>query len=108
MKVMQVLLAAGADKNAKTQSNRTPLMECCEFGDVEAVQVLLAAGADLMVESRAGKKIALEYARHHLAVFEALHQVRMWRMTAIAIVLHSLYFDWVNPMAFLNPRLLIN
>jgi ankyrin repeat protein len=41
------LLARGADVNAKTRYNQTPLMFAAERGKLEIVQVLIEAGADM-------------------------------------------------------------
>ena len=46
LEVVQVLLEAGADKNAATQDGETALMAAARDGHLEVVQVLLDAGAD--------------------------------------------------------------
>ena len=47
-----VLLAAGADPNARAEDGYTPLHRAAQFGTAEAVMALLEAGADLAVRTR--------------------------------------------------------
>lgn len=53
-RVVEALLRAGADANAATQSNSTPLIVAAFGGSLAAVEVLLAAGANPNVRNDAG------------------------------------------------------
>ncbi|HUQ39136.1 MAG TPA: ankyrin repeat domain-containing protein [Acidimicrobiales bacterium] len=44
--VVELLLAAGADVNARQQGGWTPLMQAAHHGDMELVDMMLAYGAD--------------------------------------------------------------
>ena len=47
LEIVQALLAAGAEVNAKTDKGLTALIEAIEKGHTETVQALLAAGAEV-------------------------------------------------------------
>lgn len=47
MKVVCLLIKAGADVNAKTTDGWTALMAAANVGSLEAIELLLAAGADV-------------------------------------------------------------
>jgi ankyrin repeat protein len=53
--VAQVLLAKGADVNAKDGDGRTALMQAAREGDIEIARILLAAGADVNAQDRRGQ-----------------------------------------------------
>jgi ankyrin repeat protein len=55
-KAIKVLVAAGADVNARDRSGTTPLMNCSYLKD--AVQELLTAGADPLLQDRYGRTAA--------------------------------------------------
>jgi ankyrin repeat protein len=44
--IAEVLLSAGADKDAKDKDGETPLRRAAESGHKECVELLLSAGAD--------------------------------------------------------------
>jgi len=75
VEVAQVLLAAGADVNARNQNENTSLIIAAVNGCVEVAQVLLAAGADLEAKNNVGKT-ALDYAkqRGHAAIVAMIEQ----------------------------------
>jgi len=51
LSVTQLLLAKGADINAKDQGEETALTLCADQGNTEIVQALLDAGADVTVKT---------------------------------------------------------
>lgn len=51
---MLLLLAHGADVNARDSAGRTPLYACAAFGAVEATALLLEHGADIDAEDFRG------------------------------------------------------
>ncbi len=53
--IMQALLRAGADPNAKDRSGDTPLHWACFSGNLDAVVTLLEAGGDPLLPSMDGK-----------------------------------------------------
>ncbi|CAI5462190.1 unnamed protein product [Closterium sp. Yama58-4] len=60
--VVQVLLAAGADTEARNNTGNTPLQFACLKGNLDVARMLLDAGADLYATSD-DKGNALEYAQ---------------------------------------------
>ncbi|CAI5506472.1 unnamed protein product [Closterium sp. Naga37s-1] len=60
--VVQVLLAAGADTDARNSTGNTPLQFACIEGNLDVARILLDAGADLYATSD-DKGNALEYAQ---------------------------------------------
>ncbi|CAI7754405.1 unnamed protein product [Closterium sp. NIES-53] len=60
--VVQVLLAAGADTDARNSTGNTPLQFACIKGNLDVARILLDAGADLYATSD-DKGNALEYAQ---------------------------------------------
>ena len=59
--IVEVLLAANADVNARTSESRTPLQAAAEGGHREIVEVLFAAGADVNAPaSRPSGRTALQ------------------------------------------------
>ena len=58
----RVLLAHGADKDARSDEGRTPLMEAAFYGRREVVQELLAAKAAVNLAAAKSKQTALDYA----------------------------------------------
>lgn len=56
--VVRLLLAAGADPDARQQMGFTPLMGAAGTGDTEMVEALLAAGADPALEADDGRTAA--------------------------------------------------
>jgi ankyrin repeat protein len=61
---MEMLLARGADPNAKQQVDYTPLHGAASRGDVEMAKLLLAHGADRNAKGSDGQSIA-DVARSH-------------------------------------------
>jgi ankyrin repeat protein len=59
---VQVLLARGADVNAKTNNGQTALMLASGYRHLDVVQALLAAGADVNAkDSRGRTALSLAY-----------------------------------------------
>ncbi len=54
-KVAKILLAAGADVNAKNKHGQTPLHEAAGYGRAEIVKLLLKAGAKVNAKNRWGE-----------------------------------------------------
>ena len=63
MAVLRVLLAAGADKEAREKDGWTALVYAASLGKVEPLACLLAAGADVNVRSTAGRSACFIAAR---------------------------------------------
>ena len=63
MAVIDALLLAGADVNAKTRFNVTPLELAAVNGDRAAIERLIAAGADVSATSREGQTPLMTAAR---------------------------------------------
>lgn len=59
--IAKLLIAEGADVNAKTENEVTPLMLATFGGSMELVELLIAEGADVNAES-SGQKTALDLA----------------------------------------------
>ena len=55
IEVCRLLLAAGADVNARQHGGYTPLHEAAEHGDVEMVELFLSAGADASTADDSGQ-----------------------------------------------------
>ena len=53
--VVELLITAGADVNAKEKYEKTPLHHASKAGYYEIVELLIAAGADVNVKNIAGK-----------------------------------------------------
>lgn len=71
--LLQALLSAGADPNAKTKKGRTPLMEAAKSGTLESVQSLLAAGAEVNLTDEAGQSALLHASKNgHTALTTVL------------------------------------
>ena len=49
-----MLLAKGAEVNAKTKSGRTPLHEAVEYSSKEVVELLVSKGADVTAKNEKG------------------------------------------------------
>jgi len=48
---VELLLAKGAEVNAKTKSGRTPLHEAVEYSSKEVVELLVSKGADVTAKN---------------------------------------------------------
>ena len=55
--MVEVLLAAGADKDAKKENSCTALHIASRHGHLAVVEALLAAGADKNAKKRGGKQL---------------------------------------------------
>jgi len=64
IEVVEALLDAGAELEARQQNGFTPLMGAAAGGVTEIVERLLAAGAEVNARNDAGKN-ALDFAREH-------------------------------------------
>jgi ankyrin repeat protein len=74
--VCRVLIAAGADVNAKEGGGFTPLHAAAQHGDAELVELLLSAGADpLAPKDDGGTPIDTAAAAGHLDVARRLDEV---------------------------------
>ncbi len=58
IEIVRMLLAAGADPNAKSQSGSTPLHTVGFTGDREGLDLLMRHGADLAIKNNDGKTAA--------------------------------------------------
>lgn len=54
--IVRVLIAAGADLNAKSNSGWTALMEASRDDDIEIAKALIQAGADIYLRSNNGRR----------------------------------------------------
>ena len=76
LKVVQLLLEAGADKNAASADGTTALMLAALTGHFKMVRLLLEAGADKNVSTSAGQTALMAAAASgHLEVVQLLLQV---------------------------------
>jgi hypothetical protein len=55
IKIVQELIAAGADLNIKDHMGMTPLILAAEHGQTEVVRLLIDAGADIQLKDNAGR-----------------------------------------------------
>jgi ankyrin repeat protein len=55
--ITKLLIAHGADVNARNYDGRTALMEAAEVGNPKSVKVLLDAGTDLTIKDNMGKTV---------------------------------------------------
>lgn len=62
VEAVKMLLAKGADVNAKTEYGATPLFFACDRGNVEVVRLLLAAGADIEARDTFYKSTPISWA----------------------------------------------
>ena len=51
--IVQLLIAAGADVNARTETGSTPLHSAAQLGTAETIEALIAAGADMNTRTEA-------------------------------------------------------
>ncbi|HWP98102.1 MAG TPA: ankyrin repeat domain-containing protein [Syntrophomonadaceae bacterium] len=70
---IKVLVAAGADVNARSGSESTALMYASHWNYIESVKVLLAAGADVNLRDNRGRT-ALDEAYGHNEIADLLRQ----------------------------------
>ncbi len=76
IEVCRVLVAAGADVNARQHGGFAPLHEAAQVGDVELIELLLSAGADPTVVDDEGRTPAeLADAAGHIDVAARLREV---------------------------------
>ena len=59
--VVELLIAEGADVNAKTDAGFTPLCDAAQFGHKEIAELLIATGADVNAKNKHGET-PLDYA----------------------------------------------
>ena len=72
--IVRMLLAAGADPNARSASGGTPLHTAAFTGDVVMVRLLVAAGADPSIEDEKGRTpLDLARERGHSEAAAILH-----------------------------------
>ena len=64
-KIVELLLAAGADVNARSNAGATPLMVAAELGYGKVVRLLLKAGADVNAKNGEGQT-ALDVAEYKI------------------------------------------
>lgn len=68
--VMQILLEAGADVNARDNYGKTPLMFVAERGRHKSVELLLKAGANPNIKNKS--RTALDYGKKYPKVLKLL------------------------------------
>jgi len=74
-KLVEFLLANGAEVDAQAADGKSALMMACENGDRKTVDVLLAAGADVTLENEAGETaLSLAQIHDHTAIVNALRK----------------------------------
>jgi uncharacterized protein len=56
--IAQVLIASGANPDARNNGGATPLMMAAMFGQVEIARLLIERGADLQALDATGKSVA--------------------------------------------------
>ena len=71
-KVVEMLLSAGADKNAATNCGTTPISVAAENGHHRVVQMLLAAGADVNAANYVATALYAAAQSEHYQVVEML------------------------------------
>ncbi|KAJ3532020.1 hypothetical protein NM208_g8622 [Fusarium decemcellulare] len=85
--VMEALLKAGADGDAKSKDGRTPLLEVVQHGVVESVRILLKHGADPTVQDHDGRDVYAwatdksrlgEEAKQRVAIVQMLESQKPW------------------------------
>ena len=57
-KLLQMLLAASADPNARDADEHTPLLHAIDSDSFDGVKLLLAAGADMQCRDPLGRNVA--------------------------------------------------
>ncbi len=76
--IIRLLLAHGANLNARQQDGETPLMEAAQNGDTELVDLLLAQGADATLATDDGRTAAdFALAADHTELATALRRKMM-------------------------------
>jgi len=104
VEVLQVLVALGADKEAKDAAGATPLHQAAANGHVEAVKALVALGADIDAQTEDGETPLEASVRfnHHAAaqVLKALQRpIRMKKKTVTKVAPTQEAIDEAERMA---------
>ena len=76
VEMVKALLNKGANANAVTDENNTPLMVAARYGYTEVVRALVEKGADINVQNNAGKTaLTIAEGQDHADIVRILRRV---------------------------------